>query len=141
MSYTPKEVAQFLKISDFPYSKERQMISKIYPQDTTFYEKCVDAELELLLEGRYPTKNQDADLWSFFKVIKLRLVYHEECEFVRLKLRTVLKEFGYKRRSDKLMSVIEEILNELGLDTFLKGYVACELKEIDLDDFVMIRLK
>lgn len=141
MSYTPKEVAQFLKISDLPYSKERKVINLIYPQDSSYYEKLVDAELELLAEGRTPIKNQEAALWSFFKVIKLRLVYNEECEFIRLKLRTVLKEFGYKRRSEKLMSEIQLILDELSLDTYLKGYVTCELKEIDLDDFVMIRLK
>lgn len=141
MMYTPKEVAQFLRISDFPYSKERKIIHMIYSQEASIYERLVDVELELLVEGRELIKNQEEALWSFFKVIKLRLVYNEECEFVRIKLRTVLKEFGYKRRSDKLMSEIQLILDTLELDTFLKGYVGCELKEIDLDDFMMIRLQ
>ena len=113
----------------------------IYSQEASIYERLVDVELELLVEGRELIKNQEEALWSFFKVIKLRLVYNEECEFVRIKLRTVLKEFCYKRRSDKLMSEIQLILDTLELDTFLKGYVGCELKEIDLDDFVMIRLQ
>lgn len=139
--YKPKEVAMYLKLSDLSYSKERAMIEKIYPQDTLHYERLVDAQLELLGEGLPSISNQDEALWSFFRVIKLRLVYNDDCEFIRVKLRTVLKEFGYKRRSDKLMNEIQVILDELQLDTFLKGYVSCMMKDIALDDFVMIRLK
>lgn len=141
MKYTAEEVAQFLKLADFTYSKERAMIKLLYPSDTSFYEKKVDAIIELLVEGQHLTKNQEVALWSYFKVIKLRLMYHEDCDFIRIKLRTVLKEFNYKRRSEKLVRDIEHILQTLQLETYLKGYVLCSIKEIDLDDFVMIRLK
>ena len=52
MMYTPKEVAQFLRISDFPYSKERKIIHMIYSQEASIYERLVDVELELLVEVR-----------------------------------------------------------------------------------------
>lgn len=140
-SYTPKEVAMFLKIADLPYTKEREMIQMIADTELTAFEKSVDNELEKLDEG-YPILNdQQAALRAYFKVIKLRLLYQNECQFVRLKLRTILKEFKYKRRSDKLMNEIQNILDEFQLKPYLKGHIACSVKEIDLDDFVMIRLK
>lgn len=39
------------------------------------------------------------------------------------------------------MNEIQEILNQLQLETYLKGYITCSVKEIDLDDYIMIRLK
>ena len=141
LSYTPKEVAMFLKIIDLPYTKEREMIQVIVDKDLATFEKMVDNELEKLDEGDSTINEQQEALWTYFKVIKLRLLYQEECPFVRLKLRTILKEFKYKRRSEKLMNEIQEILNQLQLETYLKGYITCLVKEIDLDDYIMIRLK
>lgn len=141
LSYTPKEVAMFLKIIDLPYTKEREMIQVIVDKDLATFEKMVDNELEKLDEGDSTINEQQEALWTYFKVIKLRLLYQEECPFVRLKLRTILKEFKYKRRSEKLMNEIQEILNQLQLETYLKGYITCSVKEIDLDDYIMIRLK
>lgn len=141
LSYTPKEVAMFLKIIDLPYTKEREMIQVIVDKDLATFEKMVDNELEKLDEGDSTINEQQEALWTYFKVIKLRLLYQQECPFVRLKLRTILKEFKYKRRSEKLMNEIQEILNQLQLETYLKGYITCLVKEIDLDDYIMIRLK
>lgn len=141
LSYTPKEVAMFLKIIDLPYTKEREMIQVIVDKDLATFEKMVDNELEKLDEGDSTINEQQEALWTYFKVIKLRLLYQQECPFVRLKLRTILKEFKYKRRSEKLMNEIQEILNQLQLETYLKGYITCSVKEIDLDDYIMIRLK
>lgn len=141
LSYTPKEVAMFLKIADLPYTKEREMIQMIAGTELTAFEKSVDNELEKLDEG-YPILNEQQEaLRAYFKVIKLRLLYQNECQFVRLKLRTILKEFKYKRRSEKLMNEIQNILDEFELKTYLKGHMTCSVKEIDLDDFIMIRLK
>lgn len=141
LSYTPKEVAMFLKIVDLPYTKEREMIQIIMGTELTVFEKLVDNELEKLDEGCPIISEQQEALWAYFKVIKLRLLYQQECPFVRLKLRTILKEFKYKRRSEKLMNEIQEILNQLQLETYLKGYITCSVKETDLDDYIMIRLK
>lgn len=141
LSYTPKEVAMFLKIVDLPYTKEREMIQVIVDKDLAAFEKMVDNELEKLDEGDSTINEQQEALWAYFKVIKLRLLYQQECPFVRLKLRTILKEFKYKRRSEKLMNEIQEILNQLQLETYLKGYITCSVKQIDLDDYIMIRLK
>lgn len=47
-SYTPKEVAMFLKIVDLPYTKEREMIQIIGDKDIVFFEKMVDNELDAI---------------------------------------------------------------------------------------------
>ena len=101
----------------------------------------VDNELEQLVEGHSAIEEQQEALWAYFKVIKLRLLYQHECLFVRLKLRTLLREFKYKRRSQKLMSDIQGILTQLQLETYSKGYMTCSIEEIDLDEYILIRLK
>lgn len=75
LSYTPKEVAMFLKIIDLPYTKEREMIQVIVDKDLATFEKMVDNELEKLDEGDSTINEQQEALWTYFKVIKLRLLY------------------------------------------------------------------
>ena len=77
---------------------------------------------------------------NYLKVIKLKLLY-TEAEYVKLKLRTLLKLVGYKRRGEKVMSEFDELLDELNLLVFVKGELVIKRVEIGLDDFMTIRLR
>lgn len=78
---------------------------------------------------------------AFFKVNKLRLTYIEDMNEIRMKLRTLLRYFGYKRRSPQLVSNVKRTLHSLGLKTYLRGYELCDVATVNIDDMVMIRLK
>lgn len=78
---------------------------------------------------------------AFFKVIKLKLTYTEDINNVKMKLRTLLSYFSYKRRSQQFVDNVKGTLRELGLVTYLKGYELCDVSMIKLDDMIMIRLK
>ena len=85
--------------------------------------------------------NEQGVIESFFKIIKLQLTYTPDKAYRKIKLRTLVGRFGYKRRSVNLIVYIDEALEFLGLVTYLRGYVTCNITEIKLDDTVIIRLK
>lgn len=84
--------------------------------------------------------NEERVVEAFFRIAKLKLCYTQGTTYIKLKLRTLLKTFGYKRRSEQLVNSIKITLKNLDLQTFLKGNVNCNINEIDLDDIVMIKL-
>ncbi len=78
---------------------------------------------------------------SYFKVIKLRLSYTLGTEYCRIKLRTLIKSFGYKRRTAALVEYINNTIDLLGLKAYLRGKEPCDIGEISLDKVIIIRLK
>jgi hypothetical protein len=107
-------------------------------------------ELNMLMRDAGRSFNVDGDIneqgiqgviESYFKIIKLSLIYIEGKEYRKIKLRSLLKKFGYKRRSTQLVDYTQRTLMELGLKTYLKGYTPCDISEIGIDDMVMIRLE
>lgn len=87
------------------------------------------------------TFNDEYYIEAFFRLIKLRLTYTEGCDYIRFKLRTLLKEFGYKRRTSQLVSNINRTLKALNLESYLRNYEKCDISDVKLDDMIMIRLK
>lgn len=153
-NYTPNDVAMYLNQADFTYSIERKILNEIVSelQDQRVSKIAFIKEVDDILETFDPDilielnelnlkLSSDSQLISYFNVIKLRLHYTEGCDHVRVKFRTILKRFGYKRRSEKLINELDEILNQLGLTVSLKGGIGCKLNEIPLDEFIMIRLR
>ena len=121
------EISKYMVILSLTkYKKELDEINKIFKELGNEYEMTLLEEEEYYVE-------------TFFKFIKLRLIYTENCKFVRLKLRTLLKNFGYKRRSENLVNNIKRTMRELNLNCFIKDYKICDINEVDLDDTLIIR--
>ena len=76
----------------------------------------------------------------FFMIMRLRILYAEEKPQVRMKLRTLLKHYGYKRRSDSIVSHMEHCMTFYHIMPYLKGYVPCAIKDINLDDMITFRV-
>lgn len=57
---------------------------------------------ELLEEKNFVTDDFNLDL--FFKSLRIKILYIGEKNYSRLKLRTLLSEYGYKRRSKEFMT-------------------------------------
>ena len=102
-------------------------------------------ETELIMCGidnkfnEYINECIDEDYFdAYFKRIKLKLMY--SLNYKKIKLRKLLKELGYKRRTPELVHRIILIINALGLKTYLAGYEPCNICDINLDDIIIIRL-
>lgn len=81
-----------------------------------------------------------SNLDLFFKNTRLRILYGDGQEYVKLKLRTLLKQYGYQRRSHQLLEHIEKCMYFYHLEANLKGGVKCNLSEIRLDDMLIFRI-
>lgn len=169
--YTPYDIATFCIYANFTSSDERVIIRNICENNTAAipakYRNNINHyireirlerfkleemhgefdELNLLMsdtEHAYCIDgglNERGIIESYFKIVKLSLTHIEGCDFKKIKLRRLLKVFGYSRRSPQLVACIKRTLSALKLNTYLKGYVPCDICEIDIDDVVMIRSK
>ena len=66
--------------------------------------------------------------------------FFSDCGYVRIKLRTLLKQYGYCRRSPKLLEHLEQCMVFYQLRPYLRGGIPCELSEISVDEMVVFRL-
>lgn len=169
--YTPTDIAIFFLTTDFTISDEKAIIDDIWRyykssiwykyrknkehfrrsiyNEISKYDGTFDEidELNLILQDLdtfvdiNSSTHEEGVIESYFKLIKLHLTFVEGREYRKIKLRNLLGRFGYKRRTQQLTECIERTLKQLGLSSYLKGYVPCSIREIKLDDVIIIRLK
>lgn len=153
------DIATFLSVIDVSYIRERQIISELY-RDLQYegslneFMLNVDEQLEQLdvqvmkeidelqskMKKNLISCHFEKDMAHYLKVMKLRMQY-TEADYVKIKLRTLLKQLGYKRRSDKLVAELNEMFQQLGLMVYKKGGNLGDLSELALDEFMTIRLR
>ena len=153
------DIAVFLSIIDLPYIEERELIkilSDVFGNNESLKDFMIkiDEQLEQLdsqiikdlkeldskLKKSLITDDYKQDMAHYLKVMKLRLEY-TDTDYIKIKFRTLLKQLGYKRRSDKLVNDLTEMFNHLGLVVFKKGGYLGDLSELPLDEFLTIRLR
>ena len=78
--------------------------------------------------------------WLYFKIVRLRILYGNE-PYVRVKLRTLLAKYGYKRRSQQIISSFEQCLDFYRLEVSLRGGAPCVISDEPLDSMVIFRVK
>ncbi|MCX4299601.1 MAG: hypothetical protein OSJ73_21725 [Lachnospiraceae bacterium] len=89
-------------------------------------------------EGAFVTDFFDIDL--FFKMKRLQILYLDGQDYIRMKLRTLLKAYGYKRRTQELLKYFRECLMFYHMQTYLRGKEECDIGEIRLDEMIIIRV-
>ena len=80
------------------------------------------------------------DLDLFFKSIRIRILYGDGNDYVRVKLRTLLKQYGYKRRSQCLLHHRKRCMLFYHLEATLRGGVPCSIEDADLDQMLTFRV-
>lgn len=56
-----------------------------------------------------------------------------------MKLRTLLSELGYKRRSPNNIAYIYDCLLFYHIETTLKGNIPCNIESVDIDDMIVFK--
>lgn len=74
-----------------------------------------------------------------FKELRIRILYINQKGVARMKLRTLLAELGYKRRSPNIIGYIYDCLLFYHIETTLKGNVHCNVENVDIDDMIVFR--
>lgn len=76
----------------------------------------------------------------YFMFVRLRILYLGTQDYVRVKLRTLLKHYGYRRRSRTIVAHMRTCLEYYHIQPYLKGGMLCDINGIKLDDMITFRL-
>ncbi len=164
---TPQDTAVYLFLENASHKRENEVLHDLfenhnqsivreYAKDYLKFKQCVmnllniyeldDVsynEAELILKEIENTEfysNEEVDCFAaYFKLIWLQLMY-SGITYRKIKLRNLLRDFGYKRRSAALINNIQQAIDNLGLKTYLRGHVPCNICDVDLDDVIIIRM-
>lgn len=86
-------------------------------------------------------KRDDFDIDLFFKKMRVRILFISKNRFVRMKLRTLMATYGYKRRSREFVRFIKDRLLFYHIQTALLGNNICDVETMDnLDDMITFRV-
>ena len=77
----------------------------------------------------------------YLKRMRIVILYHGKQDYVRVKLKTLLRAYGYRRRSAKLITFLKQGMERYGLVSYLRGNQRCDIEEIRLDDMISFRVK
>ena len=100
--------------------------------------QLLEAEIQLS-DGDFTADYSDLDL--FFKSIRLRILYIGKQDYVRIKLRTLLKRYGLKRRSQKFIDKFLLCIWFYQLQIYLPGNKECDIRKVNVDDTIIFRIK
>lgn len=116
------------------YLSDKPIIDQEFPS----IQKDFNSFGRMITEDAFITEYFDLDL--FFKKMRLQLLFLGGQDFVRMKLRTMLRAYGYKRRSEKLLQYLNGSLLFYHIETFVRGGVECSISEIGLDEMITFRI-
>lgn len=169
--YTSYDIALFFKWADFARSDEVLVRNSIwedgnvaakYRSNMRLFIRDIERCLEQMDNANYYNEaesingvlsdigsnftienviDEEATIDSFFRIIKLKLSYCEGISYVRIKVRTLLREFNYKRRHSIFVEKLKKSMKALGLVTYLRGFELCDIGQVNIDDMIIIRLK
>ncbi len=166
--YTPFDIALFFASANLTISEEQSILVSLWQHNNVIdfeyckgkkqFRKSVFRELDNLIgvENVFEidlifkdmgskfsllefNSEQDA-ISSFFKVIKLNLTHAPGKNHCRIKLRNLIKNFGYKKRSAALIDNINSTISSLDLTVCLRGRKPCNINTVPLDNIIVIRL-
>lgn len=134
-----------------PYqTNRRKFFLDIYYWMHYFYEKPIlDREFPAIQKdlqngqhavdmNQYMSDYSDLDL--FFKSVRIRILYGSGKDYVRIKLRSLISQYGYQRRSQQLIGHINQCMQFYHLEATLRGGIACDIAACGLDKMVTFRV-
>ena len=167
--YTALDVACIINDFELTVKSSAELIRKIFYQEKFFlaqeyrnnyrqwlldirywegyiYDKVTfDKEFSAIKKdsgGALQDKNFVADNFNFnlfFKTLRIKILYIDEKNYSRMKLRTLLATYGYKRRSKDFIDYVKKCLAFYKIQTFFRGEI-CDVAEINLDDMITFRI-
>jgi len=91
-----------------------------------------------LSEEEYTSDFPDLDL--FFKNARLRILYGPGKEYVRVKRRTLMAQYGYKRLSPALVEHFHRCTYFYHLQPYVRDGVECKIEDTGIDEMIIFRV-
>lgn len=132
---------------DYRRDYKKWALAVMYWSDYMHDKVTMDAEFPAVQEmcgGRLDNESmirEDFDMDLFFKNLRIRILFFSKNGFVRMKLRTLMAAYGYKRRSREFIRFVKERLNFYHIQTALLGNNVCDVETMEsLDDMITFRV-
>ncbi len=169
--YSAVDVACIIDIHMFPITDAMKLTRRIWQEDIAFlqteyrrdYKKwalavmywsdymqdkvTMDAEFPAVQEMCGGKLDNDSmlrdsfDMDLFFKNLRIRILFISKDGFVRMKLRTLMSAYGYKRRSREFIRFVKDRLHFYHIQTALLGNNVCDVETMgSLDDMITFRV-
>ena len=87
---------------------------------------------------RYTSEFSGMDM--YFAWMRLEILYTLDKDYVKIKLKTLLARYGYKRRSPIINEQLRDCVMFYHLQPYLRGGEECDLRDISIDDMVTFRI-
>jgi len=162
--YTPQQLAYFIydnnlnlietnKLIEELYHKEYAFIDSKYYNEKNLFKKNTNRYVYFLLfeeefkqEIMKEKNNNYLDEFTefikiasnFFIITRLTLIFDKQ--YLRIKLRTLLRLYGYKRKTSSIISEFHDNFIFYHLETYHKKDLK-DISEFELDDWITIKLK
>ena len=149
------------KILDLIWDNEKAFLSKQYRDSKRKFlldiyhwkhyildKNAIDEELDIIKKewdcsDRILQIDQLSDDLSgfdnFFKGCRIKILYGGS-NYMRIKLRTLLKRYGYKRRSSLIIQYIKHSLLFYHLEVTLHGGETCDIETVGIDEMLIFRV-
>ncbi len=101
-------------------------------------EKDFKATGKVFIEENLMSDYPDIDI--FFMFMRLRILYVDNQNYERMKLRTLLRNYGYKKRSPAIVDHINRCLIFYHIQPYLRDYEQCDIGKVDIDDMITFRV-
>lgn len=159
MDLTCQDQAKFLNQiweNEKPFLQENyrtdkhKMISEVFYWLTYLSDKMtIDEELPIIQKdaqasGREINESEysaeSLGLALFFKSARLRILYGGNKDHVRVKRKTLMAKYGYKKLTAELSKHFNQCLYFYHLQPYLSKKVKCNIKETKVDDMIVFRV-
>ncbi len=81
-----------------------------------------------------------SDLELFFKNARLRILYGPGKDYIRVKRRTLMARYGYKRLSPALVEHFYRCTYFYHLRSYVRDGVKCQIEETGIDEMLIFRV-
>jgi hypothetical protein len=134
---------------EYRYDRRRLILDTMYWTHYLADKPALDSEFPAIakdfehISGEFRCEayfSDEYDLDLFFKSARLRILYGTSNGYIRLKLRTLLKVYGYKRRSSQLVERMKCCMAFYHIDATLRDGVFCRIDDIGLDEMLTLRI-
>lgn len=83
----------------------------------------------------------ESGLDLYFKDLRLKILYLGTQDYIRIKLRTLLRKYGYQRRTKRLVAYMKRSFDFYGIQTYARGSQLCDIGEVPVDQYLTFRVE
>jgi hypothetical protein len=131
-------------------NNKKKFILDVYYWIHYVYEKSSMDNEFLKLQNEFKKNNRTVDendyvndysqLELFFKKSRIHILYGQGPDYVRIKLRTLLSTYGYKRRSYQIVEHIKFCILVYRFNVTLRDREECDIETCNLDKMLTFRV-